>query len=267
MSRNLEQGDPYFIQIPQNAFLLQQMMLVEGSSTYDEWRRPKIPIMTKFYFFNITNSKDVQKTGAKPHMQELGPYAFSESMERVHIQHHRNGTLSYKRKRFWHFEPDHSKGSLSDMVTTINMPLMAAVMNAQKMSFFMKFGLYSTINAFGVQPFITHSVRELTFDGYDDVLLQMKSMMGGNSEIPMDKFGWFYQRNGTTWGDGVFNTFTGESDPLLLGRIHAHDHRQRTHYRGECGKIQGSAEGFYPLFEDLGGVPDTLDLFTHETCR
>jgi hypothetical protein len=29
------------------------------------------------------------------------------------------------------------------------------------------------------------------------------------SEIPMEKFGWFYARNGTTWSDGILNMATG----------------------------------------------------------
>ena len=33
--------------------------------------------------------------------------------------------------------------------------------------------------------------------------------LASQSEVPLDKFGWFYRRNGTTWSDGVLNMATG----------------------------------------------------------
>lgn len=35
----------------------------------------------------------------------------------------------------------------------------------------------------------------------------------------MDKFGWFYARNGTTWSDGVLTMDTGTDDIAKLGDI------------------------------------------------
>ena len=35
----------------------------------------------------------------------------------------------------------------------------------------------------------------------------------------MDKFGWFYERNGTTWSDGVLTMDTGTDDIAKLGKI------------------------------------------------
>ena len=35
----------------------------------------------------------------------------------------------------------------------------------------------------------------------------------------MDKFGWFYARNGTTWSDGVLTMDTGADDIAKLGNI------------------------------------------------
>lgn len=42
----------------------------------------------------------------------------------------------------------------------------------------------------------------LVGQGYSDPLLDMGSLFAATSGIPMDKFGWFYKRNGTTWSDG-----------------------------------------------------------------
>ena len=42
-----------------------------------------------------------------------------------------------------------------------------------------------------------------------------------NIPIPgiMDKFGFYYGRNGSDWWDGVFNMYTGESSYFISGWI------------------------------------------------
>ena len=67
---------------------------------------------------------------------------------------------------------------------------------AKSMVWYMRLGLFSTITEIGTEPFITKPVRELLFDGYDDMLLSIASWLGPKSDIPMDKFGWFYKVNG-----------------------------------------------------------------------
>ena len=72
--------------------------------------------------------------------------------------------------------------------------------------------------------FINVTARELLFEGYTDALLTMGSFFAQvknyclfllstfknkDTGIPMDKFGWFYERNGTTWSDGVVTMNTG----------------------------------------------------------
>ena len=79
------------------------------------------------------------------------------------------------------------------------------------------------------------SAGEILFDGFSDPLLTVGSLfaapgciltllvmivvisfLGG---IPMDKFGWFYKRNGTTWSDGVLTMDTGTDHIAKLGDI------------------------------------------------
>ena len=81
------------------------------------------------------------------------------------------------------------------------------------------------------------------------------------------------QRNGTTWAEGTYNTFTGETDPNLFGAIHTFNGQTRTHYSGDCGSIHGSAEGFYPPFGARSkglaqgeAMPNQLDIYTNEAC-
>ena len=39
---------------------------------------------------------------------------------------HNNGTVSYTREKYWYFERNMSVGPLSDTITTVNVPLVAA---------------------------------------------------------------------------------------------------------------------------------------------
>ena len=101
------------------------MQLIEGGPVYDAWRAPTLPTYTSMYLWNVTNADEVARVGAKPHLQEVGPFVFEETVEKVDIEHyHDNGTVSYTRKRFWYYIPEFSSASLDDNITTINFPAM-----------------------------------------------------------------------------------------------------------------------------------------------
>ena len=79
----------------------------------------------------------------------------------------------------------------------------------------------------------------------------------------MDKFGWFYKRNGTTWSDGVVNMKTGEKDFTELGNIDMWHGQKRTRHQGHCGELTGTAAGFMS--------PDSnrqfIDFFSTDICK
>ena len=49
-------------------------------------------------------------------------------------------TVSYRRQKTWWFVPELSAGPLTDVVTTVNLPMLAAS-DAARGNFFMEFGL------------------------------------------------------------------------------------------------------------------------------
>lgn len=64
----------------------------------------------------------------------------------------------------------------------------------------------------------------------------------------MDKFGWFYARNGTTWADDVIKMATGTADYNELGEIKEWKHTNRTHYPDECGQLKGQLLSIYIIY-------------------
>ena len=76
------------------------------------------------YLFSVRNPEAVE-LGDKPNLQQLGPFVFRENLERVNEVFHKNGTVSYETKKIWFYIPEESL-PLSTMVTTVNVPIVAA---------------------------------------------------------------------------------------------------------------------------------------------
>ena len=105
------------------------------------------------------------------------------------IQWQPNGTVTYKRLKFWHFEPDLSVGPLKDVITTINVPVIGSAEFARG-NFFMEWAVSDMLATLEATLFVNKTVGELLFEGYEDEVLKMGKMM--KDDANMDKFGWFY---------------------------------------------------------------------------
>ena len=63
-----------------------------------------------------------------------------ETQKKVDLQWHPNGTVTYRRVKYWYFERSLSVGDLSDVVTTINVPVVGSA-EFVRGSFFMEWGI------------------------------------------------------------------------------------------------------------------------------
>lgn len=61
-------------------FVHQKMALLPNNPSYPLWRDLDIPIYEKFYFFNVTNAKNVTERGDKPNFVEVGPFVFKTNL-------------------------------------------------------------------------------------------------------------------------------------------------------------------------------------------
>lgn len=244
-----------------------QLVVREGTEAFRAWKETPIPVYTKFWFYSILNPEDFLENHAKPILIEKGPYVFREKEEKVGLVWNLNHTVSYQRRKFWWFEPEMSVGPLSDTVMTLNLPLVGAA-EASRENYFMQWGLADIFATMEAKLFINKTVGELLFDGYEDELIAIGDAYAEEEEVsvPLDKFAWFYQRNGTTWSDGNLIMHTGEDDISLLGRIDKWNYETTTSaFPGECGKVQGSADGLF--------APGTLimenefKIWSTDTCR
>lgn len=107
------------------------------------------------------------------------------------INNPENYTKTYQIKKTWHFVPEKSNGSLTEMITTLNVPqLFAKASQEGKEDGIMNFFFESMLSAIDSQVFVNKTVGQLLFDGYEDELLAIASMVGAKDAA--DKFGWFY---------------------------------------------------------------------------
>jgi len=252
-----------------------QLTIKEGTASYNAWVETPLPVYTKFYFFDMLNPRDLFHKHEKPILEERGPYTFRETQKKVDIQWHPNGTVTYKRVKYWYFERDLSVGDLSDVITTINVPVVGSA-EFVRGSFFMEWGVSDMLSTIEATIFIKKTIRELLFEGYEDTVMEIGSSMSdyefeeveekNDDKQRTDKFGWFYNRNGTSWSDGTLEMFTGENDINKLGKIASWQGSNRTEaYEGQCGKVYGSADGLFP--PGLAAISDSLSLFSTDLCR
>jgi len=242
-----------------------QLVVREGTKTFAAWKESPIPIYIKFYFFNMVNADDFEKNHAKPILEEKGPYTFRQEERKVNLVWHEDATISYNRQKRWYFEPDMSTGSLQDTVNTLNVPMVTAVDYARE-DFIMEFGLSDMLSTIEAKLFINRTLGELLFDGYDDPVLEIGTSFEDEETVPLEKFGWFYKRNGTSWADGGLRMYTGVDNIEKLGQIHSWNQRNTTDaFSGQCSAVTGSADGL--LAPGLLRKAESFDIWSTDSCR
>lgn len=248
----------------------EDLPLTNKSVTFQAWQNTTIPLYLDFYMFNWTNPEDVFRKGAKPKLVEVGPYVFREFHEKVVVSWNENNTVTYRQKRTWQFQPDLSGGrSLSDKITNVNVVALtiAALSDELKddVAFFAKEIINIFLEKMERKLYITKSVKELLFDGYDDSILELLVNLKDLIHIPLyDKFGWFYPRNSSLTYDGIYNLYTGVDHLEKLGFIAEWNNQNHTRFfSGQCGQVKGSAGDLYP--PDIA-TKDTIDIFAPDIC-
>ncbi|XP_076321091.1 scavenger receptor class B member 1-like isoform X2 [Tachypleus tridentatus] len=239
-----------------------RMMLHEGSESYGYWKEPPIPIYIRFYFFNLTNPEGVWSLKEKPDFKEVGPYTFREHRLKVNITWNKNGTVSYQQIKSWYFESDLTNGSLEDIVTTLNVPAVAASnMYRYSPEIFYRYAIDQMLILTNSSWFVRKPVRELLFEGYSDRLIEEAQTL---SPLPYDKFGWFYGKNNSD--DGIYNIFTGEKGIEKLAQIDNWNRSKEVRvWEKTCNQINGTAGDMWPPFRSSSDIK--LTMFVTDICR
>ncbi|XP_045538334.1 lysosome membrane protein 2 [Papilio machaon] len=232
-----------------NDAILSNMVIRNNSVAYDMWRRPSVQPLMKVYLFNYTNWEDVKERRAKRlHVEEVGPYVYSQQLERVNIKFDKD-KLSYNERNDFRFLPEESKGAHFDQVNVPNLPLLGVISKAKDMQIngFAQMTLNTALN-FGNHPdaFVKLPVHRFLW-GYDDTIIDTaKPILSLQGKLNFKKFGLLVTKNGTVSERLTINT--GEIDKDKMNIIQELDGRDYLPYWSsrDCNSIEASDGTIFP---------------------
>ncbi|XP_069579067.1 lysosome membrane protein 2-like isoform X2 [Brachyistius frenatus] len=240
--------------------LKKEIVLVEGSRVFGSWKSPPPPVYMEYFFFNMTNMKEFLK-GAKPEVNQVGPYTYREYRykDNVSMLANESKVSAYNTKSFV-FMRERSVGDPAvDNITTVNIPAWA-VMNQAKNSFWRASLVSIWMNTVNSGLFTTRTVDELLW-GYEDPLLVRVAATKPDVE---KIFGLMYKKNGTN--DGEFIYHTGVQNYLDYGRVETWKGQSQLTFwtSNQSNAINGSdGSAFHPLLEKN----ERIYIFTPDLCR
>jgi len=257
----------------------EEVSLKNGTETWDKWIENPVPIYLDFMIFNVTNPDEVIN-GAKPILQEVGPYSFEE----VRVKHVSNvneteDTITYRQTIHYYFNEARSEGRLlTDKVNIVNLPLMAVATN-----------LYGTLGPLGhgiVKGLIDLgetiiskdvTVGQLTFDGFP-ILKQYGQILALTGEIPPefvgDTFGFYKGKHGMD--DGEYKIHGGNKNSANFGKIITWNNKTSIDWWASpknmtnpvtdkhCNAINGTDGGVFPPFLEKDSI---IRIFVTDICR
>ncbi|XP_054166724.1 protein croquemort-like [Oppia nitens] len=242
-----------------------KVILTPDGESYRLWRDLPVPIYLKFYLFNVTNAQQIQSSGAKPELKQIGPFVYRVNVRKDGV----NFTDGYQSVTFnelmtYHFDRQLSVDDLSLKITTLNSPLAIAMTLMEDLNPMMKIMATVLIRHIDDDFFVEKSVEELLFDGYPDLLTKLAPLL--NPKIPYQpSFGWMYKKNDTY--DGLFKVNTGKSDIKKVNAIETFNGQQELDFWSgkECNTFKGAKNG--ELFNPIPSSDKTLLLFRTNFCR
>ncbi|RWS05529.1 scavenger receptor class B member 1-like protein [Dinothrombium tinctorium] len=202
--------------------------------------------------------------GAKPVLTEIGPFTYRLHVKRFDIVFNDNDTVSYREKKTWFFEPSLSVDSEDAKIVTLNAPLVMAFTYVQQFSYSLQKVLMYALKHTTEKLFIERKVKELTFDGYDDTLVAIASVVNSQFAQQKGKFSFFGTLNDTD--DGVLTVHTGKNIHLLSIIDRYNGQKSLRIWSGEeCNRLNDSASGQFP--PPILEKRERVKLFIPRNCR
>ncbi|CAG0899946.1 unnamed protein product, partial [Darwinula stevensoni] len=280
-------GSILYSTAPKNFEKMVKKQLLSDTKTeaFRNWIEPPIPIYLQFYMFNVTNPDEFLYMGATPKLQQLGPYTYREILKTEVLEIYDNGTVEYFHTRTFHWDESMSSGKESDIIISLNAPVLLMAMKMAEMGFgALLESIIPLIEPLDEgKPFLRKSVAELLFQGYELTFMEIiYHFLIDEMNLPEDlvnqmfdsilppemsdgKFG-YYRLNGTS--DGNYLVGTGVNGPEDFADIKLWRgepfHYKRPWRTDECNMINGTDGTIFPPFVDENSI---LYVFTPDLCR
>lgn len=170
-----------------NFSVYSELELRNGTRNFESWQSPSARLKYKLYIFNYTNVDEFEAGEAsKLRVQELGPYVYRETLDRINVVFHDNGTVTYQDKRSYEWIGGRPG---NDTIVVPNVPLMFTTAYVRDLSFAVRFFINTVLMTLREQPFVNLTADGFLW-GYDTQLFEMaKPLMMLERDIPFEKFG------------------------------------------------------------------------------
>ncbi|CAB3257490.1 unnamed protein product [Arctia plantaginis] len=234
-----------------NNAILSSMVIRNNSLAYNIWRRPNVQPLMKVHLFNYTNWEKVKRGEEKKlHVEEVGPYVYSQQLERVNI-HFNGDKLSFQERNRFTYLPNDSHGAHFDQVLVPNLPLLGLLAMAQNMDYLPRMAIYQAMmwKWSGIDhpdPFVSLPVHRFLW-GYEDSIMNVaKAYLSFKGQLKFDNFGLLVTKNGTV--SERFTINTGEREKEKMNTIEMVDGQDHLSFWGtpECNSIEASDGSIFP---------------------
>ncbi|XP_020297188.1 scavenger receptor class B member 1-like [Pseudomyrmex gracilis] len=221
------------------------LVLRNGTRSFDWWVRPPMKFMYKLHVFNYTNVDEFEAGNAsKLHVQDLGPYIYEESLERVNVtMHDENGTVTYQERRSYKWVGGRPE---TDSVTVPNVLLFFATAMIRNLNFGVRLVTNSVLLTLQEKPFVKVTAGGFLW-GYETKLFDMaKPLMQLQRDIPFDKFGLLAKKKAIDKDRIMIHTGLREINNLgMIDRLNGEENRD---IWGDerCDRISGSDSNLFP---------------------
>lgn len=241
-----------------------QVALRVGGQSFGWWSKPPVEPMMSIYVYNVTNADEFLNNGSKPALNELGPYVYIETWEKVNIVENENGTISFNQKKVFVFSEELSEGTEDDVVIVPNIPMLSATSQSKHAARFLRLAMASIMDILKIKPFVEVSVGQLLW-GYEDPLLKLaKDVVPKEQKLPYEEFGLMYGKNSTST-DRV-TIFSGVNDITKYGIIDKYNGKTHlSHWlNDECNRLNGTDGSIFPPHITKN---TTLYIYDKDLCR
>ncbi|XP_034472125.1 LOW QUALITY PROTEIN: protein peste-like [Drosophila innubila] len=149
------------------------------------------------------------------------------------------------------------------MVTSVNTVAHSGARRFSELPSIIK-ALAATTLSGTQEVYETRTAEEWLFKGYISSLVTVGKFLRPK-DVPYDRVGYQYPRNGTTDFDGDINMFTGADDISKMGQIHTWNNLTHTGaFEGVCGNVMGSMGEFFPPNLNTN---QTVYMYMPKMCR
>ncbi|XP_072040068.1 lysosome membrane protein 2-like [Amphiura filiformis] len=244
--------------------VIKSVILYKNSTVgYKNWADLPGGMYIEFCFFHLNNSAEVL-AGGKPVLIEKGPYSYRYFKPKLNISYdHEDGTVMYSNFPTYIFDPETSNGDPSDIITTLNVPLMSI---AEQLKYenplYQEIVLTLLARIEKEDIFLEITINDLLW-GYLDNMLKLVHDFD-KTLVPDPHFGFMYNRNHTP--GSTYEVYSGEKDAMLIANVKSFNGMDQLQWwtTPEANAINGS-DGTYnhPFWSEHREEY----LFSSDACR